>query len=506
MKTIELRPAQLRLVQLAREELIAGRNRIVAYGATGFGKSVVIEAMVRNAIAKGKRVGIIANRIHLVRALSQRFTESGINHGIVQGDNSFNIGSQVIICSIQTVARRGMPIVDVIIIDEGHACAGSKDYRTVIHRNSALPIISFTATPFSKGMAKPQPELGGQPLFHSLIVSATIRELIDDGLLVDCDIYAPSDPDLTGVRSQKNQFGEMDYNERDLEKAVDQPALIGDIVQHWLKMAEGKPTVCFATSIAHSKHIVAQFEVVGVKAKHIDCYLEQEEKDEILDSFKRGEFTVLSNVALIAEGFDYPACACMILARPTKSLIRYIQMVGRVLRTHDSKTKALVLDHSGTAHVLGYPTDDLPLELCDGTPKKVTKQEPKKKEPKKCSQCSYMKPAGKHKCPQCGFEPVRKPEDVEVIDGELKLVERISKKKADKYDKQDVFSQLLAMQYAKKYSDGWTANQYRKLFNCWPKGMERVCREPTQEMKSWVRAQQIRYASSMAAKGEKRAA
>jgi DNA repair protein RadD len=496
MTPLELRTAQLRLVQMAREELIAGRNRIVAYGPTGFGKSVVIEAMTRNAIAKGKRVGIIANRIHLVRALSQRFTDSGINHGIVQGDNSFNTNAQVIICSIQTVARRGMPLVDVIIIDEGHACAGSKDYRKVIHHNSNMPIISFTATPFSKGMAKPQPEIGGEPLFHSLIVPTTIRELIDDGLLVDCDIYAPSDPDLTGVRSQRNQFGEMDYNEQDLAKAVDTQSLVGDIVSHWQRMAGGKPTVCFATSIAHSKHIVAQFEAAGVKARHVDCYLDQEEKDEILDSFKRGEFTVLSNVALIAEGFDYPACACMILARPTKSLIRYIQMVGRVLRTHDSKTRALVLDHSGTAHILGYPTDDLPLELCDGSPKKAAQKEAVKKEPKKCPKCSYMKPGGKAKCPQCGFEAVRKPEEVEVIDGELKLVERISAKKADKLNKQDVYSQLLAMQHERKYSDGWTSNQYRNLFGCWPKGLERSCKEPTQEVRNYVKGRMIRFAKS----------
>ena len=501
-----LRPYQEKALQSAREELISGNNRIVVYGPTGSGKSAMIEAMTRNAIAKGKRVGIIANRIHLVRALSLRFTDSGIDHGIVQGDNTFGTHKQVVICSIQTVARRGMPLVDVIIIDEGHACAGSKDYLKVIHSNSAMPILAFTATPFSKGMARPQPEIGGEPLFHSLVVPTTIRELINDGFLVDCDIYAPSDPDLTNVRTQRNQFGEMDYNEKDLAAAVDQPTLVGDIVQHWLKMSKGQPTVCFATSIAHSKHIVAQFESVGVKAKHIDCYMPQEDKDEILDSFKRGEFTVLSNVALIAEGFDYPACSVMILARPTKSLIRYIQMVGRVLRTHDSKTKALVLDHSGTAHRLGYPTDDLPLELCDGSPKKGSLKEREPAKPKKCPQCAYMKPAKVHKCPQCGFEPKRKPEEVEVLDGELRLVERISKKKADKYDKQDVFSQLLAMQYEKKYSDGWTANQFRKLFQVWPRGMEKTCKEPTDEMRRWVKAQQIRYASAMAAKGEKRAA
>lgn len=492
----ELRPQQVNLIALARQELQAGHNRFMCYGATGFGKSVVIEAMTRNAIAKGKRVAIIANRIHLIRQLSKQFVAGGIHHGIVQGDNSYSTDAQVIICSIQTVARRGLPVVDVILIDEGHACAGSKDYRSVIIGNGNLPIVAFSATPFSKGLSKRYPELGGEPLFQSLLVSATIRELIDEGLLVDCDIFAPSEPDLTGVATQRNQFGEMDYNEKQLAEAVDKPSLVGDIVTHWLKMSAGKPTVCFATNIPHSKHIVEQFQKAGVSARHIDCYMPQEEKDALLDDFKAGKFMVLSNVALIAEGFDYPACSTMILARPTKSLIRYIQMAGRVLRVFHGKDRALILDHSGSCHQLGYPTDDLPLELDDGTPKKAGAKKAEEKLPKKCPSCSFMKPAGAHKCPACGFLPERRPEDVEVIDGELALVQRISAKKAHKLDKQDVYSQLLAIKYARGYSDGWVSHKYRSLFDVWPKGLERTCKEPTEAVISWVRGQNIRHAKA----------
>jgi len=491
---MDLRPRQVHLIELLRGEIRDGRNRVVAYGPTGFGKSVCIEAIARSAVSRGKRVGIVANRIHLIRQLSERFTESGITHGVVQGQNTHTLHAQVLICSIQTVARRGMPDVDFLMIDEGHACAGSKDYRSVIFRHSALPVIAFSATPFSRGMSKRFPELGGEPLFHSLVVSATIRELIDEGFLVDCDIYAPSEPDLTGVRSKRNSFGEVDYDEAQLAEAVDKPTLVGDIVSHWLRMAQGRPTVCFATSIAHSKHIVAKFQEAGVKAHHIDCHMPQEEKDGILDSFKAGEFQILSNVALIAEGFDYPACSAMILARPTKSLIRYIQMAGRVLRIHDSKTRALILDHSGSCHELGYPTDDLPLELDDGAPKKASQSKPEEKKPKKCPSCSFIKPAGAHKCPQCGFVPERRPEDVEVVDGELALVKRVSAKKADMLDKQDIYSQLLAIKNAKGYSDGWVSHKYRTLFGVWPTRMERVCKDPTDELKRWITGTNIRYA------------
>jgi DNA repair protein RadD len=497
----QLRPSQVRLIELIRGEIRAGKKRIVVYGATGFGKSVVIEALTQAAIGKGKRVAIIANRIHLVRQLSERFNDAGIHHGIVQGDNSHTTHAAVIICSIQTVAKRGMPPVDFLIIDEGHACAGSKDYRKVIFQNNNLPVLAFSATPFSRGMAKQHKELCGEPLFESLVVSATIRELISDGHLVDVDIFAPSAPDLTGVRKQRNQFGEMDYNEQDLATAVDRPTLVGNIVSHWLKMSKGKPTVCFATSIAHSKHIVEQFMASGVDARHIDCYLEQEEKDQILDDFKAGKFTVLSNVSLIAEGFDYPACAVMILARPTKSLIRYLQMVGRILRPHHSKDRGLLLDHSGSVHELGYPTDDLPLELDDGNSKpKEAKKEAKEKTPKPCPKCHYMKPAGQRKCVKCGFEPEVQSEVVNA-DGDLALVDR-KKEKFSMDEKRGIYEALLGYAEKKGIKPGWAYHKTKEITGVYPTSTTSAKPGPMVEaVRNW-----FAYEAIKRSKGEKRAA
>lgn len=505
-----LRDYQSGVIQKCRTEFVAGKKRIVLYAPTGAGKSVVAEALVRNAISKGKRVAIIANRIHLIKQLSDRFTAGKIPHGIIQGDNSRSWDQPVLICSIQSITKRGLPDdIDFIIVDEGHACAGSKAYRALIFKYNALPVISLTATPFSRGMGKPYPELGGEPLFQTIVVAATIRELIEAGYLVDCEIYAPSEPDLAGVKLQRNQFGELDYAEKDLAEAVDKPGLIGDIVSHWLRMANGKPTVCFATNIAHSKHIVEQFVAAGVSARHIDCYMEEEEKTALLADFKAGKFVVLSNVALIAEGFDHPACTCMILARPTKSLIRFIQMSGRILRTYEGKTHGVILDHSGSTHQLGYPTDDLPLELCDGTAKTSTGERGEEKEapkPKKCPSCSFMKPAGVHVCPKCGFAPA-KPNTVKTEEGELKLVDRSKKGELARENKQAIYSQLLAIQEASAsipsrkgvgYSDHWVSNQYKQIFGVYPRGMQDIPSEPTVEVKNYIQYQRIRFAKGMA--------
>jgi superfamily II DNA or RNA helicase len=494
---VKLRPYQVSAIQSLRRELIAGRNRIVLYAPTGAGKSVIIESLVRSATEKGKRVAIIANRLHLIKQLVSQFAAGNIAHGVIQGQNTMQSHLPVIICSIQTVARRGLPHVDLILIDECHATAGGKEYRKLIEHNSAIPIVGLTATPFAKGMAKKYSFLGQEPLWQSLVVAATIKDLIKDGYLVDCDIFAPTEPDLTGVKTQKNKFGEIDYEDKSVGEAMDKAGLVGDIVQHWLKMSRGKPTICFASSISHSMNIVAQFQSVGVAARHIDCYMAQEVRDEILADFKAGRFTVLSNVALIAEGFDYPAASVMILARPTRSLIRYIQMAGRVLRICEGKTKALILDHSGSVHTLGYPTDDLPLMLDDGTTKAAGEKKQEKKD-RKCPSCSYIKTKG-GKCPQCGFEPVRAAAEVEVVEGELALVKRIEAKKADKLDKQQMWSELLSIQLDRGYSSGWTANQYRKLFGVWPRGMMDCPLPPSKATKDWLLGQRIRWVKAQEA-------
>jgi superfamily II DNA or RNA helicase len=490
---LTLRPYQAAAVQSLRSSLAGGVVRQMLCSPTGSGKTEIGMALVKGAIAKRKRVAFLCNRVHLVEQTSRRFLRSGIKHGIIQGANTTRTYENVLVASIQTVARRGLPDVDLLIIDEAHTVAGSKDYRNVIAMAKGVPVIGLSATPYAKGLGKHYDELGGA-LFEQMIVAATIPELIADGFLVDCDVYAPSEPDMAGIKQSRNAFGEMDYSDADIGRATDKPELIGDIVTHWLKLAKGTPTVCFASNIAHSKHIVEQFLAAGVAAEHIDCYTEDDDRKAILQRIETGETLIISNVGILCEGWDFPACRTLILARPTRSLIRYIQMAGRVLRPHESKSRALILDHSGTVIRLGFPTDEFPLELDDGKPKAATKAaEPRDKPlPKACAKCNYLKTV--HTCPVCGFA-TEKQSGVEVQDGELVLLDK-RKTKATKMDKQAFYSQLLAIASTKGYREGWISHKYREYFGVWPKGMEDVAAEPTEEVRNFLKHLQIRHAKS----------
>lgn len=485
---MDLREYQTAAITKARHAFAGGKRRLLIYGPTGSGKTVIGEALIRGAVAKGKKVAFVANRITLVKQASKHLTRGEIRHGVIQGDNTRWTDRQVLVCSIQTVARRGIPPVDVIIIDEAHGVPGTKAYHKLMEAHNALPIIGLSATPFAKGLGKEVKELHG-PMFEELIVASTIGDLVDQGYLVDCDIFVPVEIDLTGVRTKRNEFGEQDYNESDLDKAMNKPQLVGDIVEHWLELAGHKPTVVFASSIAHSKHICGRFSEVGIPAEHIDCYTDEEERAAIMHRVETGETRVICNVDILTEGWDFPACEVMINARPTKSLTRWIQRAGRILRPAPGKTRGLILDHSGSAHHLGYPTDDLPLRL-DGGTEKQSATKPKDKLPKVCPKCKFLKPVGVHECPQCGFAPEHKAE-VSVGDGTLTPLAR---KRASMSDKQDAYSQLLHVAHQRKYSTGWVSHKYRTLFGVWPKGMDEVAKEPSVEMKRWLVSEAIRYA------------
>lgn len=463
---------------------------------TGSGKTECGMELIRGAVRKGKRVTFLCNRIHLVGQTSRRLKAAGIEHGIVQSANSVREYMPVIVASIQTVARRGMPDTDLMIIDEAHAVAGSKEFRKIILERPNVPCIGMSATPWSKGLAKHYDELAG-PLFQNMVTATTIPKLVELGFLVDADVYAPGEPDLSKVKIVAG-----DYNEEQLGEAVDKPGLIGDIVTHWRKLAGGAPTVCFATNIAHSKHIAEQFMRAGITAEHIDCYTDDKTRDEVLARSKRGETSIITNVGILCEGWDFPACKVLILARPTRSRIRFIQMAGRVLRPHEGKDKALILDHSGTCKRLGFPTDHFEMELDDGKPKKDSDQKPKEDPlPKPCPVCHFLKSANVHKCPACGFTPERQ-NTVEVAAGELVLLSRshakekayqVRKRIEEFGSKQSAYSQLLDIQRSRGYKAGWVAQKYRTIFGVWPKGLQEVTAPVSIRMHQFLKAEIIRY-------------
>jgi superfamily II DNA or RNA helicase len=231
-----------------------------------------------------------------------------------------------------------------------------------------------------------------------------------------------------------------------------------------------------------------------VAVGYVDGDTERPERDAVRKAFERGEISVVVNVGVLTTGVDWDV-RCLILARPTKSEMLYVQIIGRALRTAPGKADAIILDHSDTTLKLGFVTDIHHDRLSDGNERKASassRPERPAPKPKECPSCSYVKPAGVRKCPSCGFEP-HYAKDVAMKQGELAHLGG-KQVKATMEDKQRWYSMLLYRAQESGYKKGWAANQYREKFGVWPQGLnENFPTRPDREVQNWITSKLIAF-------------
>ena len=348
----ELRPYQSRAIEHVLERHRASTRRLLVVAPTGAGKATLAaELALQFAIAE-KRVLFVAHRRELILQAYARFAAHGVPERelgvIMSGDPRKRPAALVQIASIDTLRMRNKPAADLVMVDECHR-ALAKSYRDLEVAYARAFHIGFTATPF---------RANGQGLgdaYDELLAVATPKELIASGYLVEPQAYTvPEDrrPDLSRIRVRRG-----DYDERALADAMDHGSLIGDIVDHWKRLAGGVRTVAFAASVAHSRHIAERFRAAGVAAEHLDGSMTSSERDGILARLERGDTRVVANCAVLAEGWDQPSVKCVILARPTKSTGLYLQQAGRILRPWRD-ARAVILDHAGCVLEHGLPQQE----------------------------------------------------------------------------------------------------------------------------------------------------
>ena len=328
-----------------------------------------------------------------------------------------------------------------------------------------------------------------------MIECPQVPDLIEQGYLVRSRVYAPVDPDLRGVKTQAG-----DYVESQLAERMDRDKLVGDIIAHWFKYGEGRKTVAFACSVGHSVHIGNEFVRAGVRAEHVDGTTPIDERAAILARLATGEIEVVTNCMVLTEGFDLPDIGCIILARPTKKMGLYRQMIGRGLRPADGKTDVVILDHSGAVFRHGLPEDRVEWTLDPDrratAPEHTNRQSARKSKLIECSQCSALRVGGKP-CPNCGFLPKHPAEYIAHLVGDLGLVQG-GKAKASVFNQDEWHGMLTHIAEQRGYKRGWIAHKYKEKFGHWPTRQYTPPIEPSREVLSWVRSRNIAYAKARA--------
>jgi superfamily II DNA or RNA helicase len=477
----ELRPHQVSLLGDLDRALAEARH-VVVQAPTGYGKTIVAATLAKRVRDDGRRTLFTVPALSLIDQTVEKFQAEGVTDiGVIQADHEMTDWSQPVqIASVQTLMRRQMPPIDMVIVDEVHRWY-DKYEEWLQGPWKHLPVIGLTATPWTRGLGKH---------FDRLIVGATTRQLIEDKYLSPFRVFAPASPDLTGVRTLGG-----DYREDDLANAMDRAGLVADVVDTWIDRAAGRPTLLFAVNRAHAKHLQEKFIEAGVAAGYIDCFTEADERKEIARQFHADEIKVVCNVGCLTTGIDWDI-RCIILARPTKSEILFVQMIGRGLRTADGKADCLVLDHSDNHIRLGFVTDIHYNELDDGRPR--PKVEATGRLPKPCPRCTFLKPPQTLACPCCGFMPVRQ-NTVTSRNGQLVELALHRKAKLLAEGEQITFySELRAIERERGYKSGWAGNSYKAKFGIFPPWNWRdfPTLRPSASTLSWVKSQQIAFAKA----------
>jgi DNA repair protein RadD len=493
-----LRPYQTDVIAAIEKAIAAGDRRIILVAPTGSGKTIIAAEIAKRAVAQHHYVLFLAHRREIITQTRDKLITAGLSPGIVQAglEKELRPQANVQVCAIQTLWARAMrsksmalPPGTVLILDEAHhSCA--RTYQKIIAEYPDAVLYGLTATP-CRGDGR-----GLGNVFERMIECPQVAALIEQGYLVKSRVYAPVPADIAkGVKTQSG-----DYIVSQLAGRMNTDKLVGDIVTHWHKYGENRATVVFGVDVAHSVHIRNEFGNAGVRAEHLDGSTPKGEREAILARLRSGETKVVSNCMVLTEGFDCPDIGCIVLARPTKQMGLFRQMIGRGLRPAPGKTDLVILDHSGAVYRHGLPEDHvvwtLDVDRRAENPAQAKRKAGEAPKLRECPQCHVL--ITKLPCGSCGWMPApRAGRDRDFRDGELGLVIG-GKAQAPIYDRAEFFQQLRAVQQMRGYKKGWAAHKFKDKFGTFPpwsyNDLPPIA--PTNTVLSWVRSRNIAYAKT----------
>jgi DNA repair protein RadD len=502
---IVLRDYQNDVIEKCEQQIAAGVKRICIVAPTGSGKTVIAAEMIRRAQAADRHVLVLAHTREIVSQTSDKLRSAGLPHGIIAAELTRGPYYQVQVASVQTFWSRIMrtkrmdaPAADFLFVDECHHIR-ARTWTEIVAQYPGIPLIGLTATP-CRGDGR---GLGGE-VFDVIVECPQVPELIQAGYLVGTKTFAPPPPDLKGVKVRAG-----DYVAKYLGERMNTTALVGDIVTHWLRHANGKTTIVFAVDVAHSIHIAGEFVRAGINAEHVDGSTPKKERDAILKRLADGTTTLVSNCMVLTEGFDLPDIQCLVLARPTRQMGLYRQMIGRGLRPAPDKDKLIVLDHAGAIYTHGPVEDEIEWTL-QPDKRAINKFHDAKRirdtdgtftsRLVDCLSCGAKRISG-NACAHCGFYPQRPPKARIFADGDLAPYDQIARslvvdEKNDAEALATFHAMLLGIAQSRGYKPGWAGHKFKEKFGDWPPRSLPKPMAPSAEVKAWVRSRDIAWAKS----------
>ena len=388
---IMLRDYQIEICEKVNEAFKAHRS-VMMQMPTGTGKTVVLASLVKQYLNRDAdcAVLIVAHRIELIEQTGAFLSHFGIDYGVIAGGKWPTTFKRVMVASVQTLSKN----LDIdlapslVVIDEAHH-ALAKTYQMLWTAWPEAKFLGLTATPYRMSGD------GFTDLFEVLVDSWSVKQFIADGWLSPYDYYSirPDSEEQQEIDSLKKRGADGDFQMKELREKLDVRPSIERLFESFERFAFDKKGIIYAIDIAHAEHIAEYYRLQGVNAVAISSKTPTAERQRLLALFKSNNLNrefdkndnrdntnnfnngavshctsyehdsassiqILVSVDLFSEGFDCPDVEFIQMARPTLSLAKYLQMVGRGLRPCKGKQCCMIIDNVGLYRTFGLPSVD----------------------------------------------------------------------------------------------------------------------------------------------------
>lgn len=414
---------------------------------TGSGKTKTFVSLIIDTLnsANPLPTAVLVHRKELVSQISLTLAEEGVYHNIIASRKDikgiiglhrqelnrqfYNVNSPVTVISVDTLLARkdiykswAKTIRQWVTDEAAHVLRDNKWGKALAMFENARGL-GVTATPERldrKGLGS-----HADGVFDTMVEGPTTRWLIDNKFLSRYKIAVPPSDFADHLESKSDK---SDYSKKTMMQASKKSHIVGDVVTNYQKFANGKQAILFATDVQTSEAMAQKFRDAGISAESLDGTTPEAKRLDVLARFKRREIKILLNVDLFDEGLDVPGIECVIMARPTKSLGKFLQMIGRGLRLADGKPYAIIIDHVGNVKYHG-----LPCERRQWTLDRIKKRGEKLNLIRICRNymCNSPYDRSETECPWCGTPAVdpnaikgsSPREALEQVDGDLELLD-----------------------------------------------------------------------------------
>ena len=351
MKEIKLFDYQEDMKERIEKALRLHRS-VMAQMPTGTGKTYLLTAVIDSFVSNNpmEKVWIVAHRRELVSQIDDTVRKF---HSY-SASNTSTLLSSVKAMSIQWLMRHYDEIEEepgMIVIDEAHH-ALAKTYKGMWDRFPKAKFLGLTATPCRLNGK------GFTDLFDVLVQSWGVPEFISKGRLATYDFVSIKSDGVTQrlIDSLQKRGADGDYQNKEMDMLLNKKPSIERLYRSLEEFGKDRKGIVYAINISHAQKITKLYQEHGVKAIAIDSKTPAAERQQDIEAFKKGDIQVLVNVDIFSEGFDCPDVEFVQLARPTLSLAKYLQMVGRGLRVAKGKKNCVIIDNVGLYRVFGLPS------------------------------------------------------------------------------------------------------------------------------------------------------